>query len=390
MSRIPSQAKLSMVLLMLLTPSLLSGCWNWREINTLGIVAGMGMDLAGKPGKILLSTQVVNPNNIRTPESGGSTGGQPVTVVKCTGDTIFDAVRSLTFQLERKIYFPHNQIIVIGKELAETGVSAHLDFFLRDHENRRSVWVLVSESKAYEVLEAKLNLEKISAVGISHMVEGQRATSKTATANLHEFMNRIMSKTTAPVASYVHIHSEGKEKKIQLSGTAVFKSDKLVGSLNRTQTRGLLWVIGKIKSGIIVVNVSGKKQKVSMEIISAKSKITPRLRYGKVHIEVEVSEEGNVGCQTVPEELTKPEVMARLERLQSAVIKREILAALAKARELNTDIFGFGEAIHRKYAKEWKGLETSWDSVFPTIEVKVAVNSKLRRVGAITKSAAPE
>jgi spore germination protein KC len=66
------------------------------------------------------------------------------------------------------------------------------------------------------------------------------------------------------------------------------------------------------------------------------------------------------------------------------------LAALKKAQELNTDIFGFGEVIHQKYPKEWKELEKRWDEVFPEIEVKVIVKSKLNLTGEITRPISPE
>lgn len=44
-------------------------------------------------------------------------------------------------------------------------------------------------------------------------------------------------------------------------------------------------------------------------------------------------------------------------------------------------IFGFGDAVHRKYPKEWKTLQTKWRDVFPTINVEIKVDARLRDTG---------
>lgn len=193
---------------------------------------------------------------------------------------------------------------------------------------------------------------------IMHLVEAREATSQASAVNLQEFLTRLLSKTMAPVASHIEVFEENGEKKVRLMGSAVFKGDKLVGELDKAETRGLLWVIGEVKSGIIVVDSPGIKGKASIEIIEAKSKMTPELRDGKVCMKVEINAEGNLGEQMGVENLATPAAIAALEKKQAAVIEKEILAALKKARTLKTDIFGFGEAVHRKYPKEWQELES--------------------------------
>lgn len=59
--------------------------------------------------------------------------------------------------------------------------------------------------------------------------------------------------------------------------------------------------------------------------------------------------------------MTRPETWDSLEKRQAAVIESEVKAALRKAQaELGVDIFGFGEAVHRKYPKEWQELKGRW------------------------------
>ena len=65
------------------------------------------------------------------------------------------------------------------------------------------------------------------------------------------------------------------------------------------------------------------------------------------------------------------------------------MAALNKAQELNADVFGFGEALHRKYPKQWKELEKDWDEIFPELEVEIVVETQVSRSGISIKPIIP-
>lgn len=370
-----------------------SGCWSRRELDTLAIVAGIGIDLDGETGKIKLTAQIIKPGNIITQTEGSGEGrgeSQAFLVAISTGYTVFDAVRNYLTQSNRKLYFPHNQIIVFGREAAQKGVRPILDFFLRGSEFRHKVLVLVADGKASDVLEAKMGLEKIPAMAIGRLVEAGAANSQASAVTVQEFLTRLMNKSSAPVAPRIEVLKEKVGNKVLLKGTAVFKDDKLVGQLDNKESRGLLWITGKVKNGVILVQCPGGSGKASLEIIRTRSRIIPELREGKVNIKVEISEEGNLSEQMCSTVLAIPATQASLERRQAAVIQNEVKAVLQKARELNVDIFGFGEAVHRKYPAEWKSLKLKWDEVFPNLEVAVTVRTKIRRVGSITKPAVPQ
>jgi spore germination protein KC len=163
----------------------------------------------------------------------------------------------------------------------------------------------------------------------------------------------------------------------------------MIGELDKTEGRGLLWVLGKVKSGIIEVE-GPSNDKVSLEIIRAEGKVTPELKNNKIYIKITINEEGNVGEQQGTENLSPPAEVASLEKKKIEAIRNEVMAAVKKAQELDADIFGFGDAIHRKYPEQWKELESKWDELFPSVEVEVKIEAKLRLMGKILKPIAPE
>jgi spore germination protein KC len=149
----------------------------------------------------------------------------------------------------------------------------------------------------------------------------------------------------------------------------------------------LLWVLGKVKRGAVVVNAPGGE--VGLEITRSRTKAKPVFNKGKVNIKISIREEGNLDCQMSPEELTQPEMLKSLARRKATVIRGEISAALAKARQCNADIFGFGEMVHRSHPKEWRKMKDQWDQIFPRLQVEMDIRCVIHSVGLIIPPLAP-
>jgi len=386
--------KIFICITFILLPVMLAGCWNRRELNTLAVVQAMGIDKT-EDGKLSITIQILKPGNIKGAENGGGVtpGGKGVLIVTSTGETVFDAIRNATTEADRKLYFPHNRVIVIGEEAARSGIAPLLDFIDRDPEPRLRPYVFIAKGKAKDILEGEHEQEKIPAKAIEDLAKGTIATSNVQGVELYELFKVLASKSSDPFLPGIKItkdeedgDGDGKQL-IKLHETAIFKGDKLTGWFDGRETRGLLWVLGKVKSGIIVVKSPLEETKnVSLEIIRASSKVRLEMADGKLLITIEVKEEGNLAEQMSHVDLTKPDTFAELEKRQAAAIREEINAALDKAqKEWGVDIFKFGEEVHRKLPRDWKELKKKWAEEFKNVEVKIEVEAKLRRIGMTTK-----
>jgi len=88
------------------------------------------------------------------------------------------------------------------------------------------------------------------------------------------------------------------------------------------------------------------------------------------------------------EDLAKPEKIKALENAIAEEITKRATVALEKAQiEYGVDIFGFGDAFHRKYKKDWQELKDRWDEEFARAEVSIAVEARVREIGLLTKRA---
>lgn len=383
--------KITLLIILVLITALLGGCWSRKELSDVGIVLGTGVDWT-KEGRIQLTVQMAKPAAF----GGGDGGGGKETaswVVSAEGKTLEDAERNLARIVPRDIYWGHCIILVIGEEMAKKGIDLVMNFFLRDRQPRENIWVMVSKGEAKKILESSSSLAKTSAQAAGFLTRMKTGYS----VRLREFAEMQASKGIQPVATWVELkeagvtpgpEQEGKTlKQVEISGVAILKEEKLIGWLDDYETRGLLWLKGEVMEGIVTVpSPSEPEKEVSIKIRRGKTKIIPEYDGENIRFNVEMEVEGDMVEQQSREDLAKPEMIKALEESMAGEIKkRSILVVKKVQKDYGVDIFGFGEAFHRGYKKDWKELKDRWDEEFTQAEVDIAVEAHIREIGLLTK-----
>ena len=390
--------KAAFLLLIILPLVLLGGCWSRREINDLAIILGAGVDRT-PDNKIRITLQLARPSAFGgSAEAGGGSAPKQniVWVVSAEGSTIFDAERELALKVSRRIYWGHNIILVYGEKIAREGVRDISNFFLRNPQPRETIWVLIARGEARKVLESHSELEKTSAQSLGFLARHRAGFA----IMLKDFQMALASRGTNPAAPRVELEAAGEpqgpgmeehtaHKELAITGTGVFKDDRLVGWLDNSETRGLLWLRGEIEKGVITIPSPGQPDKfISLNIIRSNTRVDPSYDGETISFNVKMTFEGDLLEQQSTEDLTKPEKIEAIERAAAKEVLRKSTAALEKAQgEYGIDVFNFGEAFHRKYKKEWRELKDRWNDEFARAEVHLAVEAYVRRTGLLTKRA---
>lgn len=379
-----------------------AGCWSRRELETLGFIVAAGIDSAQEEGKIQLTVQIVKPFALSTGERAVSPE-KPFWTVSSTGQTLLDAVRNLLAQSPRVPFWSHNLWLLIGEEYCRGGIGDILDLFERDGETRRRMQIAVAKgATAYDLLHAEFELERLPSSGGRGILHGlQNGSSTVVSSTVLDLDRALEGEGINPVLTRVEIVPRPKNPdtrgellrneigaSARLTGAAVLKNDRLVGWLDKSEARGLNWITSKIKSGVIVIKQPGLEDKlIGLEILWGSGGFKTEVRDGRITVLIKVRAYGVMAdVQGFIDPLAQPEVWDSMERRMAAVIQNETAAAVSKAQELNSDIFGFGAELNRTDHRKWEELRDRWDELFPTIDVRVEVDAKLRRSGLVVRS----
>jgi spore germination protein KC len=368
---------------------LTTGCWNRKELDTLSVAIGIGIDKTSTPGRINVTTQVAIPGSIKTSENDAGASEKAYWNHRKEADNVFAALRESALTASRKLYIGQNQIVLFGEELAEEGLEEYLDFFWRDSEARMDQNIVIVKGKASGILDVEAKLEKLPALGIQKLIQLDYATAKTVRVRLSDFASCLASGITSPVAPLIQAKKTGEDPELMMSGTAVFKGDKMIGELGLEQTQGYLWIVDRLRGGFI--NSSMPTGKICFEILKSKSRLTPlKDEDGSFKMQLKVGIDLSVANQSAAYDMLLSEHISEVGNCAAESVERMIESSLNQARKLQADIFGFGEAIYKRYPKDWELIKKNWDLVFPMIQVEIQVEVRLRGIGEIDKFIQPE
>jgi spore germination protein KC len=366
-----------------------AGCWDQVELDKRALIMAVGIDKAGEAGKITLTLQTVIPGRLGDP-LGGSEKGPAVRTVSASGATILEATKNYQQQTDAIPYFLHNRLLIISEELARDGVKPIMDYFIRNFQSQPRAWVLISKGKAADIVKWRSEANQIPANYIADILycSTRQAVTALATDDIHHFILKLASHSTSPATSGIEIVQQHPQEspEVRIFGTAVFKKDKMAGWMGLQETRGLLWITNQSMQGILETSYPNRqKRNLVQQVARSSSKIKPRIINGKVEIQIEVMEDGNIGEQGGSLMLTDRNMIRALENEKSAQMITEIRSCLRKCQqEFHSDIFGFGEEIERHFPREWKQLRKKWDTEFPAMKIEVTAKARFRGTGIIT------
>lgn len=381
-----SRKKIIKLVICLFLSLSLTACWSSVELNKLGIVVGVALDRKEKNDDLTVTTQIGVPTLEKS--STGIGASKQFVNIREKGKTVSEALKNISREYNRLLFFAHNQVVIFDKSMAYQGISSEIDFFLRNRETRPLTWILISNGEAADILNMNPNSREEPGINLGKLIKNEQYVSQLPIVNFKDFTTKLMSKTTAPVVPIIDLKTNEKKEKVPyMIKTAVFKKDKMVGELNESESMGFLWGTNKVEYGTILVNSPSGNEKVGIKITKAKGKIKPEVKDGIIYMNIIISAEGDILEQTTAEDLANPKSFKIIEEIENAYIENQVMEAWDKAKALNADIFGFGDTLYKFKPKEWKKIESRWEGEFPKITVTAKVDTKVRRMGKITKPA---
>jgi spore germination protein KC len=383
------KSKALFLLFILLLSPLLSAC-TARELNTISLVTALGIDK--DDAGYAVTYQVLNPKPIAAKKSVDEA---PFVLYSEKGKSLDEINKRVTTQAARKIYAAHVRAVVVGEDVARDGLKDILDYLFRSVEYRTDYYFIIAKgTTARQILSTVTAIDSISGMKLFESIENSKKWwAPTSSLQLVELVNDINAKGKNPVLAGVEFYEETKDEdtignlkttspgKIKFTALGAFHHDKLIGWFDESESIGFSNIVGKAKSSSAFVDFDDNTR-VSLYVNEKKTKIKASLSDGKPVINVMFSAKMMITAQTGDVDFTDQENLEKLNRLANEKLIIFCKKTLDKAQhELKTDVFGFGESIHRAYPKVWGELKNNWDDEFTTLQVNFTADMQVMDLG---------
>ncbi|MBC8061040.1 MAG: Ger(x)C family spore germination protein [Clostridiaceae bacterium] len=375
--------KLVALLLIIVNICSLSGCWSYREIDQLGIAAGMAIDFDDVTSKYIVTIEMLHT------EASSEIKGPTSKFYTSNADSIFDAARLLIIKTGKRIFWSHSVIIIVSEYVARTGMVPVLDWVNRDSEPRSDMNLIITKScSAKQMLMTKSEPTEISSFHLNNIMKSQPLISKMVPATVWEFANGISNELLEPTAPVAEFDKTERKTEQIIYGTAIFKGDKAVGFINGDESFYLLMIKDKLKEGIIVIpKAAGTNTTTSLEVFHNKTTLTPIYTNGNITMKIRVKtlvaiDEVSGSDDLVVDEVSRNKLIKQTEE----IVTQQLLSLIKKMeQDYNADVFGFLSTIKIKSPSIWRRLAKRKDEVFQNITPEINVEIIVKGSGTNSK-----
>ena len=372
--------------LLLLCLPLLPGCWSRQELGEVDLTMAVGLDRAAQGYRLSVQVAVAPEPGVSSGGggAGGGGGGQSGTAVTVAVDapSPANALFHLRNLLPKRPVWTHVDVIVVGEELARSGLSVPLDFAVRTLRVRDDAWLVVARGRAEDLLRARPPGDALPARGLRRILEqsiGQSMVPRRGTAI--DFFSVVEDPGIDPVLPLVTV---GPQQRLSLDGLAVLRKDRLVGALGDAATHGFNLVRGGAATGTLAFACAGGPTPDSyLRVIRRKSRIEPSLAAGRPRVRIDVLLRAVVEDRLCRQPLASPAAIRQAEAQAGAAARERVQAAVQTAARLGADIFGFGREFWRNWPGPALAMLRRGPAYLPALPVEVVVRVNLDSIGEI-------
>jgi spore germination protein len=379
--------------LILVSLIMLTGCWDYKDIEETSVNVGLGLDLAD-PESDEIQIKGENPvimSTIQTMEPKQTSGGEGKIDYKntsVTSNTLSKTIIEVALFNRGPLIGQHLKVTLIGEELAKRmNLRNLLSYLMRNSQIRLGSTILCTKGTAKHLLEGdpKIQQSELPAFEIIDIANNYKHSLRMLEPMTYGIVGRFLASNQSFLLPCI----AKKNDEIVIEDAAVIsgKNKRMIGFLNDDEIAGVNWITGKEGGGLL--NVYRKEgETFSVKIYRMSSKITPHVEGNRISFDVSVKTEGYLTEDWIEQDdADDPKLAERLEKEAVRRIIYQMRSALYKMQKVyHTDVAGFGDALRIHDARLWQRIEKDWeDKWFANVPVRISVDMNLQDFGVKTK-----
>lgn len=352
------------IILLIFLTFICTGCYNYKELNELGIVSAMGIS---KDGDLYnLDIQLLN---VLDSEKSGL-NKSPITVISGQGETIFEAARSMNKKTSKVFFLADVDYVFLDQSVLNDGLDEIIDFLIRDTRLSLNFLVVTStENKSLDILSSISHFDTNSANNLyDAIMNSETRYGGINSLHVRELINNYYAKGKYTLFPNVYIKDTSKssendsledsksESYVEVKNMVFFK-DKEAIELTDEETKGVNFLRNKIKNATLTIECDGGY--FTIETLESKMKLKSKLNIDQLNVK------GNVGAEIVyygcKDNLDNADVLKSISKKAEKEVESYITKAFNKSKKYNYDFLGLGNYIYKNNYKYFDFENKDWN-----------------------------
>ena len=352
-------------IILFLSILLLSGCYDYVEINNLVIISAMLIDYQNNEYSI--TSQVIQ-NDKET----------EVRVFTTNGKSIDECISKISNILNKDIFISHMKVLLLTENVIKNNVD-YYNYFLRNAKSKMNYYVYYVDNNYKDKILSIYKDKTASALYIKDLMKyNHEIFSSSTPVSFLDLMYKKLNYGIEPIYPNIIISKNSDEDVLYLQGLVAFNSKKEKILLNNKQT--IIYNMLSNNLGKTTLNIPCDDKSFSLTINNSKTKYS----WNKIFI-FNLSIDSKLGSYSCGYDLNEPDTISKLSKLSENYIKDNINDVVNISVNNKIDFLGIGNYIYKHDKNYFDFEKQDWNNNLSKLNIKNNVNVKITSIGEMRK-----
>ena len=196
---------------------LLTGCFNYRELNDIAIITSIGIDYDNeyKVSFLIADSKEDNSNKYKS------------TIITGSGKTLEKCFSNIKKKSSKKLYYGHLKLVIINENIED--ITYIINTLANNYETLRKVNLVLShKNSSYDLLDTPSKLDSFSSNNIIEILN-----NNTKSILLSEFIYKMINDGYDNILPSIYLENN----EVKVGNIGIFSNNKLVGYLDNKSSK---------------------------------------------------------------------------------------------------------------------------------------------------------
>ena len=367
--------KASILLSLLLIPLLLTGCFDYHDINKVTFPTSIIFDVDDL-GQEIVYLDCIKP--YRSTNDSSDKGRR--IIYKGVGKTALEALNDINRASSFKLDYTQTRAYIFTEKASRKGIKKFLDLINNNSEFSMKPSAFVYYGDVEELLKTVSTDEEYLGLFLNDLVGKEKYNPRAVKSNINYYLSNILMGSNTALLTSISLEDNDIDKKIQIQGSSIFKDNVLVEKIDIENSLIYNIMMGNAKSGTLEIsNPESKENFITLQILDSSMKDKLEFQDGKYKLIKDVNVEVSVS-EIQGELIVDANALDYIKVNEEAYISGYAEYLFNKYKKQNLDIFDIARLAEMYYPNE------NIDNPLSVTEVEVNTKLIIKGTGVVKDS----
>lgn len=331
---------------LLLIPCLLSGCFNYSDINKITFSTSVIFDIDDF-GNSIVYLDCIKP--YRSTNDSSDKGRR--LIYKGEGKTAQEALKDINMASSYKLNYTQSRAYIFTEAASKKGIKKYMDLINNDQQFQVKPDLFVYYGDVTDLLKVTTGDEEYLGLYLNDLAKKNVQNPRAITINTNDYLSNVAMGINTNVVTAIEIRKDAIDRKVEMGGGAVIKDGNLVDKIEISDSMSYNILMNNVKGGTLeMANPQSSEGFITLEVLENNTRTKINYDGNKITLIKDIEMRASLG-EAQGRLLVDKELLDYIQVNKEEEIKGYLQNTFEKYKKQDLDVFEVARLLQIHYPK---------------------------------------